>query len=779
MRGGGGYVDDLKVPNVLHAVFVRSPHAHAAIRQVDFTSARSVSGVVACYAAADLGQRLTRPRMPLAFPKGQLPDEAMPYVLARREACYVGEAVAMVVAESRRVAEDAAGCVEVEYEPLPPVVDPRTALDSRTPRACADTASNIFKRIRAGYGDVASGFERAHRTFRIEYFQHRGSGQPMETRGVLAVPDPTTGGLTVWSSTQKAYSLWSDLCIMLGMDENRVRVITPDVGGGFGTKFTVYPEEIAVPAVAVHLGRPVKWIEDRAEHFLSAIQERDQFLTLEAAVDAGGKLLALRGRLVQDQGAYAPHNVVVPYNSGTMIPGPYVLPALDMDIVVAQTNKPPVIPVRGAGYPQACFAMERLMDTIAADLGIDRAEVRARNYIGPEQIPYTLPLRNRAGAGTVYDSGDFPACQEEALRAADYAGFRQRQAKARAEGRFFGIGLAACVKGTGRGPFESGIVRVAPTGKVSIFTGAHEMGQGIKTALAELCADTLGVRIEDVNVIAADTAFAPLGQGGYASRQLVTAGSSVLIAAKQVRAHAIKVASQMLEAAESDLEIIDGRIHVAGVAGHGVTLGEVAEQLRGQAGYAYPAGVDVGLEASHYFRTDSLTYANAFHVCELEVDAETGAVHILRYVALQDSGRLINPLIVEGQIHGSVAHGIGNALFEYMRYDETGQPLTTTFADYLLPTAHDVPKIEVLFHETPTPSNPLGAKGAGEVSLIPVTATVISAVENALEAFGVRIYECPISPVRIVELIRSARSRQRENDSAQTRAHVREKEPTR
>jgi len=757
LRGQGHYVDDIDVPGALHAVFVRSPHAHALIRGIDFSAARALPGVVACYAAADLAPPLTGLRMPLAFPEGQIADEPMWFVLAPEEVAYVGEAVAMVLAESRYVAEDAAALVEVDYEPLPAVVDARAVLDPATPISRRECRSNIVTRYRAQYGDVDAAFARAHRRLHIDYFQHRGAGHPMEPRGVLASPDRATGVLTVWSSTQKAYATWADLCRMLALDEHLVRVIVPDVGGGFGTKYAVYPEEIAVPAAAVKLGRPVKWIDDRAEHFVSAIQERDQFLGLDAAVDADGRLLAVRGQLVHDQGAYSPHNIAVPYNSGTTFGGPYVLPAFDMDIVVAQTNKPPVIPVRGAGYPQACFAMERLMDTIAAELGLDRAEVRSRNYIQPEQFPYALPLKNRAGVGVVYDSGDYPACQKKALEAAGYAGFRERQALARAQGRCIGIGIAAAVKGTGRGPYESGAVRVTPNGKVNVLTGAHEMGQGIRTSLAQVCAATLGVRMEDVHVIAADTHHMGLGHGGYASRQAVAAGSAVSIAAQAVRAKALRLAAKKLEVAESDLDVVDGRVQVRGVPGMGMTLASIATTLRGMPGYGFPAGLDAGLEATHHFHSESLMYANAFHVCEVEVDPGTGGVHILRYVALQDSGRLLNPLIVEGQIHGSIAHGIGNALFEHMRYDEHGQPLTATFADYLLPTAPEVPNVEILFHETPSPLNPLGLKGVGETGLIPVTSAVIGAIEDALAPYGVRIYESPVSPMRLVELIREAR----------------------
>lgn len=760
LRGGGRYIDDLPMPGALHAVFVRSPHAHAAIRGIDATAARAVDGSVAVFTAADLRPHVSSLRLPPSFPEGLLPDGQMWSLLAEAEVRYVGEAVAIVVAASRALAEDAAALVDVDWQPLPAAVDVRDAVRPEAAAAHAGSGGNIVKRIVAEYGDLAPAFDGRHRVLSIDLSQHRGLGSPMEPRGVLAQPPTADPVLRVWSSTQKAFALWADLCTVLRMEEDTVRVIVPDVGGGFGTKFAVYPEEVAIPVVAMMLGRPVKWIEDRAEHFTSAIQERDQHLHLEAAVAADGRLLGLRGRLLHDQGAYSPHNVAVPYNSGTTIAGPYVVPAFSMEILVVQTNKPPVIPVRGAGYPQACFAIERLMDRIALELGLDRAVVRERNYIQPSQMPYPLPLKNRAGVPVVYDSGDYPAAQRRVLEAIDVPAFLRRRERARSEGRWLGLGIAAAVKGTGRGPYESALVRVAPSGRVVVDTGAHEMGQGIRTTLAQVCADTLGVPMDHVRVHGVDTHRLGLGHGGYSSRQGLAAGSAVLQAARDVRAKALGVAGRALgldaEGAAA-LAILDGRVVDAEGAPTGLTLAGIATQLRGIAGYAFPEGATAGLESTRHFHSEGLVYANAFHACEVEVDVETGAVHLSRYVALQDSGRLLNPLLVEGQVHGSIVHGIGNALFEYMRYDDQGQPQTGTFADYLLPTAPEMPPIEVILTETPTPDNPLGAKGVGETGMLPVTAAVIGAIEHALEPLGVRIDETPLSPVRLLELIRQAR----------------------
>jgi aerobic carbon-monoxide dehydrogenase large subunit len=756
LGGGGRYTDDLVVPGARHAVFVRSPHAHAAIAGIDTAAALAVAGCIACLTAADLRRVVTSLRMPLSFPAGLLPDAQMWNLLAEDEVCYVGEAVAIVVAESRALAEDAAALVEVDYRPLPAAVDPREALREQAAPARTGAASNLVKRIPVTYGDVTGAFAQASRTVTLDLTQHRGIGSPMETRGVVAAPPGPDEVFTVWSSTQKAHALWADLCAVLAMEEDSIRVIVPDVGGGFGTKFAVYPEELAIPAAAKLLGMPIKWIEDRAEHFVSAIQERDQYLHLEAAVDARGRLLALRGELIHDQGAYSPHNVAVPYNSGTTIPGPYVVPAFEMNILIVQTNKPPVIPVRGAGYPQACFAIERMMDRIGDELAIDRAEVRRRNYIQPEQMPYLQPLKNRAGVPVMYDSGDYPAAQHSALAAVGYDAFAERQAQALAQGRYIGIGIAAAVKGTGRGPYESGLVRVAPSGRVMVYTGAHEMGQGIRTTLAQVCAETLGVRIEDVHIHTVDTHRLGLGHGGYSSRQAITAGSAVMLAAREVRAKALAVAGGQLGVDPLELTLDAGRVIRRSGETTPLTLGALATTLRGIAGYAFPAETRAGLESTQHFHTESLVYANAFHCCEVEVDIRTGAVHLLRYVALQDSGRLLNPLLVEGQIHGSVVHGIGNALFEYMRYDEQGQPQSGTFADYLLPTAPEIPQIEVLLTETPCPDNPLGAKGVGETGMLPVTAAVIGAIEHALAPLRVRLNESPLSPVRILELIEQA-----------------------
>jgi carbon-monoxide dehydrogenase large subunit len=752
LRGEARFVADIDMPGLLHAAFVRGQHAHARIIHIDTRTSTAMPGVHGVFTAADLHSQLGSTRLPVAFPAGQLPPEVMPQLMAATETLHVGETLAVVLAESRMLAEDAADAVVVEYEPLPVVASAHAAVSTDAVPACVSSPDNVFKRFTVAYGDCAAAFAGA-RVFATTLDQHRGCGTPIETRGVLARFDGGTGDLCVWSSTQMSHELRGTIAVLLAMPDDSVRVIAPDVGGAFGVKYMVYPEEIVIAATSRLLRRPVKWIEDRREHLLSAVQERDQHWNVEIAVDADGVIRGVRGQMLHDQGAYAPHSINVPFNAAVSLPGPYRVPHYDLSVVVARTNLVPVIPIRGAGYPQGCFVMERLLDLAAAGLHLDRAEIRRRNLVTPEQMPYATPMRTRAGSPIVLDSGDYPACQEIGLTAIDYAGFPNRQAEARRAGRHIGIGLAHAVKGTGRGPFESGLVRVHPTGRVSVCTGALAMGQGLKTALAQIAADTLGVRIDQVDVTCGDTARVFLGLGGYASRQTVTAGSSVLLAAQAVRKKALAVASERLEVAPSDLTITAGRIHVLGVPGMGVEIGEVAATLRGLPGYQFPNGVTPGLTAEENFRVDLLAYANAFHACEVEVDIATGATRILRYVAVHDSGRLVNPAMAAGQFIGGVVHGIGNALFERMIHDEQGQPLTTTLADYTIPTATELPTIELHVMQTPSPNNPIGVKGAGEAGVIPVPAAIAAAVEHALAEYGVRIMSVPISPVDILAQI--------------------------
>ena len=758
IRGQGRFVDDLKFAGMLEAAFVRSPHAHAGIRGIDAEAARRLPGVEAVFAYADIAPLLTQQRLPLQFRTDQLPQDVAPFVLAKDEVVFVGEAIAIVIAKTRAIAEDAAATVDVDYEPLPAISDCRAALRPGAPLAHRRKSSNLLIEFTQAYGDVAAAFARAPHRARVSLKQHRGGAHSMEGRGAAAVYDTNEDRLTLWSSTQLAHEVRAFLMRLLRLDENRIRVVAPDVGGGFGGKFVLYPEEVAVAAACLKLRRPIKWIEDRREHFCAAVQERDQYWDIEIAFDGDGKVLGVRGELIHDQGAYTPQGLNLPYNTSTGVPGPYIVPAYELRVRVAETNKVATMPVRGAGYPEAAFAMERALDAIARELKLDRAEVRRRNLVPAEKMPYVTPLKTRSGSAVAYDSGDFPRCLDMAMQAIDYSGFPARQNRARETGRYLGLGIGNGVKGTGRGPFESGIVRIGRSGRISVYTGAMPMGQGIRTALAQICAEQFGVATDTVSVVAGDTAVIPYGQGGFASRQTVTAGSSVHLAALAVREKVLAVAAHLLETGIEDLELRDGRVEVVGAPGSGLSLREVAEAVSGVPGYSMPGKFEPGLESLQSFLPSALTYGMGCHAVEVEVDIETAHVRILRYVVVNDSGKLINPMIVEGQLVGGTAHAIGNTLYEWMRYDDGAQPLTTTFADYLLPTAPEVPNIELHFLQSPSPLNPLGVKGVGESGCVPAAGAIVAAIENALSPFGVTISDYPVTPDRLFALIADARN---------------------
>jgi carbon-monoxide dehydrogenase large subunit len=753
LRGQARFLDDIPVEGLLHACFVRSPHAHARIAALDLGEARAMPGVVAVYAQEDLFGELTGWRMPLGFPLAALPENTTPFVLARHEVAFCGEAVAVVVADSRHRAEDAAARVRIDWEPLPAVADCREAVKSGAPLVRTElTEGNVLQDYTLAYGDPDQAFQAADLVITEDFWTHRGCGHPMEGRGVLAAPDRATEVLTVWSSTQMSHDLHYTIALMLGQPEDLLRVIVPEVGGGFGAKFMIYPEEVVIPAAARKLGRPVKWVEDRRETFLSSIQERDQYWNMSIAATREGRILALRGSFIHDHGAYTPQGTNVPYNAASSMTGPYIVPAYRVDVRVAYTNKVPVATIRGAGYPQAAFVMERLMDQVAHRLGLDRLEVRRRNHIPPEKMPYVKPLKSRAGVPLTVDTGDFPALQARAEQAADFAGFARRRQASAQRGLLRGLAIANAVKPTGRGPFETARVRVQPSGRISIYTGAQAMGQGIKTSLAQICAAHFGVQAQAIDVFTGDTAHIGYGMGGFASRQSLMAGSAVHEAAQKVARKAVAAAAAVLKVDAGQLTLSNGEVHTADFAQR-VSLARLAMLLKGVPGYALPIAADPGLEETVHFHCDAQAYSGSTHACEVEVDPLTGAVHILRYIAVQDCGNLIHPQIAQGQVHGGVVHGIGNALFEWMGYDANAQPLTTTFAEYLLPTAPEVPPIEVIFQPTPTPLNPLGVKGIGECATIAVAAAVIGAVNDAVRERGVSVNEFPLTPVRLAQLL--------------------------
>ena len=757
LRGRARFVDDLRFPGLAHGSFVRSGEAHARIRRVDAGRARAAPGVLAVLTLDDIRPHVTSARMPLGQPSAAIRHVLDPPILADGEVRHVGEPVALVIADHPYRAEDAASLVAIDYETLPAAIDCRAALAPGAAPAHAELADNLVARLDIGYGDCEAAFARAAHVVDAAMHQHKGLGQAIECRGVLARPDPNDGGLTVWSGTQMPHRGHMVLCQLLGCEEDSLRVVAPDVGGGFGPKFVFYAEEAAVAVAARIVGRPVKWIEDRREHFTATTQERDQFWDMEMALDADGRMLAVRGSLIHDHGAYTPYGVNLPHNGATNLLGPYVLPGFSLTVSIAATNKVPVTPVRGAGRPQGTFVMERLLDRAAAGLGIDRTEIRRRNLIQPAAMPYAVPVRNRDGKFMTYDSGDYPAALAAALEAAGHDGFAARQEAARAAGRHIGIGVANYVEGTGRGPFESARVRIGPSGRVSVATGATSQGQGLETALAQVCADALGLDVADVRVVAGDTGAVALGLGAFASRQAVTAGSSVHLASVALRDKALTVAAQLLEAAREDLEIAGGRVRVRGVPDLSVGLGEIARLLAGQPGFALPGGAAPGMEAFAAFEPETVTFCNGCHVAEVEVDIDTGAVTVAAYTVVHDCGRMINPMVVEGQIVGGAVHGLGSALFERMVFDGTGQPQTTNLAEYVMPGAPECPRLRLAHMESPSPLNPLGVKGAGEGGTIPAPAAIAAAIEDALAPYGVAIDDVPVTPDRLVRLIRGAR----------------------
>ena len=754
LTGRGEFVDDIRLPGLLHAAFLRSAHAHARIHAVDTSAARALPGVHAVFTAADLPPRMRKP-VPVLVPNPFAKTAAPQPVLAVNEVTYVGEPLTMVVAETRAIAEDATQLVAVEYEPLAAVSDCRDAVKPAAARAHSAMPDNVAARIKVGYGDIDAAFADASHVFRQELWHHRGGGFAMECRG--AVADAGRDGLTLWSSTQTPHLEKRALAELLDRSADSIRVIAPDVGGGFGPKAIFYGEDAVVAFAAERLGCPVKWIEDRREHFVATTQERDQYWSVEIALDRDGRLRGVRGTMLHDTGAYLPWGVVMPYIAATTVPGPYVLPAYALDVTVAYTNKVATTPVRGAGRPQAVFAMERLMDCAARELNVDPAELRRRNLIEPEQMPYAVGLTFRDGKPVVYDSGDYPAVLEKALTLARYSNFRRRQSEARAQGRHIGIGIGSYVEGTGLGPFEGVTVRVRDDGKIAVQSGAAPQGQGHITMFQQIVAERLNVGLEDVVVTVGDTAAIAMGIGTFASRITANAGPSAAMAAESVRDKILALASCVLEAPVSDLALADGRVEVSAGNRRAIGLGDLAKVALGYPGFSLAAGETPGLEHTAYFTPAQAAYCNGTHVAEVEVDIETGRVRILNYTVAHDSGRLINPLIVDGQIQGGVAHGIGNALFEWMAYDANAQPLTTTFGDYLIPNATEIPNVAMTHIETPSPLNPLGVKGAGEGGTIPAPAAIAAAIENALEPFGVRIAETPITPAAIVAALKQAR----------------------
>lgn len=749
-------MDDIKLPGIVHLAILRSPHAHARIRSVDVSQALQAEGVKTAVTAETLGSK-NQP-LPLYVPHPELKAKTA-YPLASEKARYVGEPVAAVLATSRALAEDARELIRVDYETLSPVVDTARALLPDAPRVHDELGDNLAAQVFQKVGDYEAARQKADHLFKERLSIKRGGGHSMECRVVMAQYDPRSEILSVWASTQVPHLFRRALGDLLSLEESRIHVIAPDVGGGFGPKAIFYSEDFLVAYLAIELGVPVKWTEDRLENFVSSVHEREQFHEVELAVRKDGTFLGLRDRFIADSGAYAPWGIIVPLITSATIVGPYKIPNFEVSYQVVYTNKVPVAVVRGAGRPQAVFVMERMVERVARELRLDPAEVRRRNFIQPEEFPYNVGITYRDGSSLTYDSGNYPACLGKALEMIDYERLKVSLAEQRARGKCVGVGMAYYVEGSGLGPYEGAVVRVDPSGKVVVCTGASSQGQSHETTLAQICADELGVSMDDVRVITGDTSSIAFGIGTFASRIGVVAGAAVTLAARAVREKALKIGAVLLEANPEDLELGEGTISAKGSPRRRVSLARVALVASGSfPGSTMPKGIEPGLQETRYFTPPQATYTNGAHVVVVEGDPELAQVRILRYVVAHDCGTMINPMVVEGQIRGGVAHGIGDSLYEELVYDDTGQLLTGSYMDYLLPTASEVPRIEVAHLETPSPFVPGGMKGAGEGGTIPVAAAIAAAIEDAFSNYGVRITELPINPEKLWRLIKGNRT---------------------
>ena len=760
LTGRALFVDDVELPGMLHVAFLRSDDAHGHIRSIDVAAAKERVGVVAVYTAADLGD-YWQPG-PLLVPPPPVPglvfNAATQVPLARDKIRHCGEPLAMVVAESRYLAEDALEDILVDVDPLPAVADLEAALLPGAPLVHEQFGTNLAAHVHQSKGDYASAKAAAALVVSRRFHYDRGASAAIENRGVVASWDARAGELTVWDTTQAPIPIRNGLAAMLGLGESHVRVIAPFIGGGFGPKIMMfYPEEVLVPWAAMKLGRPVKWIEDRRENFYATTQERSQIHDAELAIAADGRIIGVRDTFLHDTGAYDPYGLTVPINSQCTLLGPYVVPHYDSEFTAVFTNRPIVTPVRGAGRQHGVFVMERLLDLAAAKLGIDRVEIRRRNYIQPDAFPYDHEILFQDFRPLVYDSGNYPAALEKAAEMIGYEEFvREEQPRLRREGKHVGIGVVSYIEGTGIGPYEGARVTVEPSGMVRVATGVGTQGQGHFTTFAQLVAEQLGVDVASVQVTTGDTRDFNWGTGTFASRGAVVAGSACHAAAVKVRAKVLALAAPLLGAAEGDLELKDGRVAVRGVPERGLGLGELARKANPLRGAVTP-GTEPGLEATAYFGPDRGNAASGVHAMRVEVDPETAEVKITRYVVVHDCGTVINPMVVEAQVQGGVAHGIGNAFYEQLIFDDNGQLMNASFMDYLLPTALDVPTVELAHIETASPLNPLGTKGVGEAGAIPTGAAFAQAVEDALFGSGVEITEIPLSPSRLHELIVRAR----------------------
>ena len=758
ITGQATYTDDLRLPGMTHAYIVRSPHAHAKITRIDVEAARRQPGVVAVFTGRDLEGKLNPIPTAWLIPNSELKTPPHP-ALATERVRYAGDGVAVVVAEDPYQARDAAALIRVDYEVLPAITNQEEAVRAAAPQLHADAANNVAFTWKLAGGDADAAFAEAARggvVVRQRFVNQRLIPNAIETRGAVARYTGASGDLTIWCTTQNPHIARFLMSVVTGIAEHKIRVIAPEVGGGFGSKIPFYADEAVVAFCAKATGRPVKWTEERRENYLATIHGRDHITDLEIAARRDGTLLGLRGKTWANLGAYlstaAPGVPTILH--GLILTGCYTIPNIAYEVVGVFTNTTPVDAYRGAGRPEATYLIERMVDLVAAQIGMDPAEVRRKNFIRKDQFPYTTV------EGLSYDSGDYPPAMNRALDLIEYTRLREVQKQGPKDGRYLGIGLSTYVEICGLGPsavagavgfqgglWESAIVRVHPTGKVQVFIGASPHGQGEETTFAQLVADQLGLPIDDIEVVHGDTGAISMGWGTYGSRTTVVGGAAIAIAAQRVRDKAAKIAAHMLEAAESDLTFDRGRFSVRGSPDRAKTIQEVT--LAAYLAWNLPAGVEPSLEASAYYDPTNFTFPFGTHAAVVKVDPDTGQVELRRYVAVDDCGRVINPLIVDGQVHGGLVQGIAQALHEGAVYSPEGQLLTGSMADYAVPRARMFPRFVTERTVTPSPHNPIGVKGVGETGTIASTPAVVNAVMDALRSFGVTHIDMPLTPERI------------------------------
>src|SRR5919109_999855 len=730
LTGKAMFTDDVKLPQMLHAAILRSPHAHARITSVDATKALAIPGTVAVFTFQDIAP-WAKPIPLRLYPLPGL-ERFLQYPLARDKVRYVGEPVALVVAENRYLAEDALDAMDVTYEPLPAVTDLHQSLEHQV-IIHEEPATNLAARYTLTLGEVEEAFRSATYTRKEVFKVHRHTGNPLETRGLVASYDAGRGEYTVWGETKVPHFNRTILASFLDIPESKIHFIEPDVGGGFGIRGEFYPEDFLIPFAAMKLGRPVKWIEDRLEHLKAANHSREVLCEVEIAARRDGILLGLRAHVYGDMGAYIrTHGGLVPSSTAALLTGPYRIPAYQCTVSCVMTNKMGLATFRAPGRYESCFIRERLLDMVAADLNIDPVALRLKNLIQPAELPYTVGTTRPDAPPTVFDSGDYPLGLQRALEQIDYEGLRPLQGAYR-DGKYHGIGIGCFVKNTGLGPYEGARVVVNGADNIAVYLGITSLGQGHETTMAQICADSLGVPIESITVFHGSTDLMPFGVGTFASRGTVMAGNAIHLACQKLRDKILVIASRYLGIDATHLEFRDGQI-----------------SRRGSAEVPRP-----GLEATAYFKSDQLTYSYGTHAAHVAVDPETGKIEVLRYVVVEDVGRCINPLLVHGQAVGGAVQGIGATLLEELVYGENGQLLSGTFMDYLLPTSTDAPPIDsVILEAAPSPLNPLGVKGAGEGGIVATGAALANAVAHALAPLGIQVQELPLSPNRIRAWIR-------------------------